>query len=147
MTPHAGELGRLLHGKRDDMLADPIRHARDAASRFKQTVILKTGYSVAATTGEPTRLSPRAAPELATAGTGDVLAGLVGGLLAQGLSPHAAATVALYVGSRAGQAARARRGVYGVMARDVIDEIPRVMRGLIEPVWSSEEWDVSREEL
>jgi ADP-dependent NAD(P)H-hydrate dehydratase / NAD(P)H-hydrate epimerase len=139
LTPHAGELGRLMHERREELLADPIRHASEAANRFKQTVIFKTGYSVAATAEEPTRLSPRAAPELATAGTGDVLAGLIGGLLAQGLSPHPAATVALYVGSRAGQAARARRGVYGVLAHDVIDAIPGVMRDLVEPVWSSDE--------
>jgi NAD(P)H-hydrate epimerase len=86
-------------------------------------------------------------PELATAGTGDVLAGLVGGLLAQGLTPPQAARAALLIGARAGLAARERRGVHGVMASDVIDQIPAVMRSLSEPVWKSDESLVWREEL
>ncbi len=92
LTPHAGELGRLVQSTRDDMLSDPIRHAIMAARLFNQTVVFKTGYSIAATVGGEAYIAPRATPELATAGTGDVLAGLIGGLLAQGLTPDAAAS-------------------------------------------------------
>ena len=147
LTPHAGELGRMLRRSRDDMLGDPIGNAQRAAGQFNQTVIFKTGYSVVATLHGRAFFAPRAAPELATAGTGDVLAGLIGGLLAQGLTPDDASRVAVYVGSLAGNAARSRRGVHGVLARDVIESIPIVMRLLAEPRWTSEELEEKRGEL
>jgi len=133
LTPHAGELGRLLSRSATDILSDPISHAKDAVDRFQQTVVLKSGYSVVASIDGSVSIAPRAVPELATAGTGDVLAGLIGGLMAQGLEPADAARAAVFVGAQAGLAARQRRGVHGVLARDVIDCIPAVMRRLTEP--------------
>lgn len=139
MTPHAGELARLLGVAPATVLDDPIRHARLASARFKQTVIVKSGYSLVASVDGNIGVAPRAAPELATAGTGDVLAGLIGGLLAQGLNPVEAARAGLYIGSGAGYLARERRGVHGVLARDVINAIPAVMRRLADPSWSGDE--------
>jgi NAD(P)H-hydrate epimerase len=147
LTPHAGELARLTGVPARELLADPLTSARDAAARFGQTVVFKTGFAIAASPGGETAVAPRSAPELATAGTGDVLAGLIGGLLAQGLDPFSAAQMALYIGSQAGRRARTSRGLYGVLARDVIDEIAGVMRRLTEPVLKSVELRQTRGEM
>ena len=80
-------------------------------------------------------MAPRAPREMATAGTGDVLSGLIGGLLAQGVEPVKAAAVALYIGSRAGALAAARIGPYSVLARDVIDATPAALEELLSPWW------------
>jgi NAD(P)H-hydrate epimerase len=139
MTPHAGELGRLLGEPPDVLLDETIQGAVRAARMFDQTVVFKTGYTVIAAPDGTVRVSPRSAPELATAGTGDVLAGLVGGFLAQGMSALDAAATALFAGAHAGKAARAELGTQGVMATDVIDRLPSVLRRLSEPNWSGEE--------
>lgn len=146
LTPHAGELGRLLGCQMTEILEDPIRHARLAASRFHQTIILKSGFSVAVTVDGDVWVAPRSTPELATAGTGDMLAGLVGGLLAQGMAPADAARSALFIGATSGLSARRRQGMYGVLARDVIKGIPSVMRALSEPRWRSDDSGLLREE-
>jgi NAD(P)H-hydrate epimerase len=128
MTPHVGELARLLRMPHDSVLEDPLRAANRAATIFKQVVVLKHGYSLIAAPDEATLVSPRSTPELATAGTGDVLAGLIGGMLAQGLNPRDAATVGLYIGAQAGLLARSELGETGVVARDVINRIPAMLR-------------------
>ncbi|HEX5163989.1 MAG TPA: NAD(P)H-hydrate dehydratase, partial [Thermomicrobiales bacterium] len=139
MTPHAGELGRLLAEPTDDLLADTIGSARRAARVFDQTLVFKSGYSVVATPEGAAWVSPRSAPELATAGTGDVLAGLIGGILAQGMSPVDAAATALFAGAHAGRMARADLGTQAVMATDVIDRIAPALRRLSEPNWRGDE--------
>jgi NAD(P)H-hydrate epimerase len=138
MTPHAGELGRLLGERADSLLDETIESAGRAAKAFEQTVVFKTGYSVVASSDGAIRVSPRSAPELATAGTGDVLAGLIGGFLAQGMTQLDAASVALFAGAHAGKAARMMLGTQAVMATDVIDYLPSVLRRLSEPNWTGE---------
>lgn len=118
LTPHVGEMSRLLGCGTDEILSDPIAAARAAAVRWKQTVVLKYGYSVA-TDGDRALVSPDAPVSLATAGSGDVLAGAIGGLLAQGLAPLDAAAFALYVGGKAALRAEDRVGVLGLIARDL----------------------------
>ncbi|MEI2617330.1 MAG: NAD(P)H-hydrate dehydratase [Thermomicrobiales bacterium] len=135
LTPHPGELARLMHTDPVSILGDPVHWARETAAHFGQVVVLKSGYSPVARPNGDVWLAQRATPELATAGTGDVLAGLIGGLLAQGLSPWDAARVAVYSGAEAGRRAARHHGTMGTVARDVIDEIGGVLRDLAEPVW------------
>ncbi|RIK42851.1 MAG: bifunctional ADP-dependent NAD(P)H-hydrate dehydratase/NAD(P)H-hydrate epimerase [Chloroflexi bacterium] len=137
LTPHAGEFARLLKTSVADVRGASLLHARDAATSWNQVVVLKSGYSLVAAPGEPVWVAPRAMPELATAGTGDVFSGVLGGLLAQGLAQFDAARVGMFIGAMAGRAARARRGVGGVIARDVIDGLPEVARDLVEPAWDA----------
>jgi ADP-dependent NAD(P)H-hydrate dehydratase / NAD(P)H-hydrate epimerase len=85
LTPHAGELARLLDVPRGDVEAAPLRHARDAADRYDATVLLKGARTLVAEPGGRVRVNPTGTPWLATAGSGDVLAGLCGALLAAGL--------------------------------------------------------------
>lgn len=135
LTPHAGELARLMETTVDVVLSDPLQVARQAAGKFEQIIVLKTGYTAIASPDGSVWLAPRATPELATAGTGDVLAGLIGGLLAQGLAPGDAARLGVYAGAMSGRAARARSGMLGVIAGDVIDLIPDALTTLGEPAW------------
>jgi hydroxyethylthiazole kinase-like uncharacterized protein yjeF len=108
LTPHAGELAAMLDVPRADVEADPLSHARTAADRFAATVLLKGPHSVVATPGLPVRATLTGVPWLATAGAGDVLAGLVGSLLAAGLAPHDAASAGAWLHGAA--ATRASRG-------------------------------------
>jgi NAD(P)H-hydrate epimerase len=131
LTPHPGEMARLSGGDVSDVLADPLHFARAAAMRWRQTVVLKSGYATVAAPDGRVWVAPRATPELATAGTGDVLAGAVGGMLAQGLSAADAACAAVFIGAMAGRQALARRGVRSVVARDAIEGISSALDELL----------------
>jgi ADP-dependent NAD(P)H-hydrate dehydratase / NAD(P)H-hydrate epimerase len=123
LTPHAGELGRLLGVDSSEVEAHRLAHARDAAARTRAIVVLKGDDTlVAAPTGR-VAISPGGAPALATAGTGDVLSGVTGAMLAKGLAPAHAACAAVLAHVRAGRAAAEPHGPDGVIASDVIDHL------------------------
>jgi NAD(P)H-hydrate epimerase len=131
LTPHAGEMARLLGGSIEDVLADPWNVALGAAREWGQVVVLKHGYSFVACPDGRLFISPRATPELATPGTGDVLSGLIGAFLAQGLAPEDAAAVALYVGALGGRSARMQFGEHSVIARDLIEAVARTVAEIV----------------
>ncbi|MDI7275953.1 MAG: NAD(P)H-hydrate dehydratase, partial [Anaerolineae bacterium] len=106
LTPHPGELARLLDTTVEAIQADRLAAAREAAARWSQTVVLKGAYTVVAAPEGRATLLPFANPALASAGTGDVLAGAIAGFLAQGLAPESAAVVGAYVHGVAGELAR-----------------------------------------
>jgi NAD(P)H-hydrate epimerase len=129
LTPHAGELGRLLDVESSEIGRRRLHHARDAAARAKAFVVLKGDDTlVAAPTGR-VAVSRGNAPGLATAGTGDVLSGVIGAMLAKGLPPSSAATAGVYAHLRAGQLAAAPYGPDGVIASDVIRALPAGLSG------------------
>ncbi|MDX6281449.1 MAG: ADP-dependent NAD(P)H-hydrate dehydratase / NAD(P)H-hydrate epimerase [Kribbellaceae bacterium] len=97
ITPHAGELARLLGVERHQVEAERLKHARQAAERFDVTVLLKGSTTVIAAPDGQVRVNTNAGAWLATAGAGDVLAGLTGALLAGGLTPLDAAAVGAYL--------------------------------------------------
>ncbi len=99
ITPHAGELARLLDADRADVEARRLEHARAAARELGVTVLLKGSTTVicSPSAGEPALVNATGTPWLATAGTGDVLSGLAGALLAQGLDPAEAAMAAAFL--------------------------------------------------
>jgi hydroxyethylthiazole kinase-like uncharacterized protein yjeF len=108
ITPHAGELSRLLGTDPADVEAHRLEHARRAAEQLGVTVLLKGSTTVVARPGHPTALvNPTGTPWLATAGTGDVLSGLAGSLLAQGLESAWAAAAAAYLHGLAARLAAA----------------------------------------
>jgi hydroxyethylthiazole kinase-like uncharacterized protein yjeF len=108
ITPHAGELSRLVGTDPADVEAHRLEHARGAAEQLGVTVLLKGSTTVVARPGHPTALvNPTGTPWLATAGTGDVLSGLAGSLLAQGLDPAWAAAAAAYLHGLAARLAAA----------------------------------------
>ena len=122
LTPHPGELGRLLDRPVDAITADPLASVAEAAATWGQTVVLKYGYS-AASDGERTIVAADAPVSLATAGSGDVLAGMIGAFAAQGLAPLDAAGLALYVGPRAARRLEGTLGTLGLLASDLPDAI------------------------
>jgi NAD(P)H-hydrate epimerase len=139
LTPHAGEFGRLRAGSgRDpsedgDLVADDaarVAAARDAATTWGQVVVLKGARTVIAAPDGSVAIAPFENPALATGGTGDVLAGAIGALLAQGLEPFTAARLGVYLHGAAGEAARERLGDAGVLASDLPDGLAIVRRRL-----------------
>jgi NAD(P)H-hydrate epimerase len=128
LTPHAGELGRLLDRSSEEIAAKRLAAAREAAAAAGAIVVLK-GDDTIVTDGERVAVNALAAPALATAGTGDVLSGVTAAMLARGLEPFAAACAAVFAHARAGRDAARRIGlVESVIATDVIDSIPAGMR-------------------
>ncbi len=127
LTPHAGELGRLLELDSAEIDRGRLAHARSAAARAQAIVVLKGDDTLVAAPSGRVAVSPGGAPGLATAGTGDVLAGLTGALLARGLSHAHAACAAVYAHVRAGRLAAAPHGPDGVIASDVIAALPAAL--------------------
>ena len=128
LTPHAGELGRLLDRESSEVEAHRLSAASEAAERSGCVVLLKGDDTIVAAPGGPVVVSPGATPALATAGTGDVLAGIIGALLSKGLDPLEGAAAGTLAHARAGFAAAGRHGADHVIAGDVIDCIPAGMR-------------------
>lgn len=125
LTPHAGELGRLLGGlPREPIEAARLQYARWAADELGATVLLKGSTTVVAEEGRPARVVT-GSPWLATAGTGDVLSGIGGALLAQGLSGQDAGACAAYLHGRA-----ARLAGGPLIASDVLAALPEAARSL-----------------
>jgi NAD(P)H-hydrate epimerase len=128
LTPHAGELGRLLGRDSGEVDAHRLACAREAARAAGAVVVLK-GDDTIVSDGERVAVNALSAPALATAGSGDVLSGIVAALLARGLEPFAAACAAVVAHARAGRDAAARIGAAeSVIASDVIDSIPVGLR-------------------
>lgn len=129
LTPHEAELGRLLERDAAEVAAHRVAAAREAADRSGAVVLLKGDDTIVAAPGGPLAISPGATPALATAGTGDVLSGVIGTLLAKGLDPFEAAALGALAHARAGrEAARRIGGADFVMAGDVIDALPAGLR-------------------
>jgi NAD(P)H-hydrate epimerase len=124
LTPHAGELGRLLEVDSSDVEAQRLRHAREAAHRSRAFVVLKGDDTIVSSPNGRVAISRGGAPALATAGTGDVLSGITGAMLAKRLPPAHAACAAVLAHLRAGRLAAAPHGPDGVIASDVIRQLP-----------------------
>ena len=133
LTPHAGELARLLETDSGDVAAHRLARAREAAERSGAVVLLKGDDTIVAAPGGPLAISAGGTPALATAGTGDVLSGMIGALLAKGLGPLEAAALGALAHVRAGLAAAARHGADHVVAGDVIDALPAGFAGGAPP--------------
>jgi NAD(P)H-hydrate epimerase len=127
LTPHAGELGRLLEVESAAVERRRLHHARAAAARAQAVVVLKGDDTIVAEPSGRVAISPGGAPALATAGTGDVLSGVTGALAAKGLPPLDAACAAVFAHLRAGRLAAAPHGPDGVIASDVIAALPAAL--------------------
>jgi NAD(P)H-hydrate epimerase len=128
ITPHPGELGRLLARSSKEIQADRLGAVTEARDRFGCTVLLKGRRTLIAAPRSPVLINPTGGPELASGGSGDVLTGIIGTLLATGLEGREAAAAAAYVHGIAGSIARAKAGVpSGVVATDVLEAIPEAM--------------------
>ncbi|MEU1386500.1 MULTISPECIES: NAD(P)H-hydrate dehydratase [unclassified Nonomuraea] len=127
ITPHAGELSRLIGVSRDDIEAARLEHARRAAAELGVTVLLKGSTTVVAEEARPVRVNETGTSWLATGGTGDVLSGVAGALLAQGLCCYDAGSVGAYVHGLAGRLAA--RGA-PLTAAGVAAAVPEAIRSV-----------------
>lgn len=133
LTPHAGELARLLECDSEEIERERLAHVRDAALRAQAVVVLKGDDTLVAAPGGLVAVSRGASPALATAGTGDVLSGVIAALLAAGLDDFSAACAGVWLHAMAGRLAAHRLGAAeGVIASDVIAALPaaRVPEGV-----------------
>ncbi len=125
LTPHAGELARLLDVPSAEVAAHRLDFARRAAAEAEAIVVLKGDDSLVAAPDGRTAVSRGGAPALATAGTGDVLSGVIGAYLSKGMDPFHAACAGVFVHAQAGRLAAEKIATEGVIASDVIGLLPR----------------------
>jgi len=131
LTPHPGEMARLLGISTADVQSDRIGAAQKLVELTGATVVLKGAGTVIADPLGNIYINMTGNPGLATAGTGDVLAGMIGGLLAQGYGTIEAAMAAVYIHGLAGDEVKRKHGELGMMATDLVDEIPRLINSFI----------------
>jgi NAD(P)H-hydrate epimerase len=132
LTPHPGEASRLLQCEVAEIAADRLLAARELAARYRAVVVLKGARTVVTAPGSGAFIDPTANPALATGGTGDVLAGAIGALLAQGCPPLEAAVAGVYLHGVSGGLASRELGDAGVLAQEVAEALPRARRAVLE---------------
>jgi NAD(P)H-hydrate epimerase len=130
LTPHPGEMGRLLEVTTAEVQGDRLRVARQLATRDQVVVVLKGARTVVVAPDGRASIVPTGNPGMASGGTGDVLAGVVGGLVAQGLAPFDAACLGAFAHGLAGDRVAVRQGEVGLLARDLLDELPAALATL-----------------
>lgn len=130
LTPHPGEMATLTDQPTAQVQADRIGIASQSAADWRQTVLLKGAHTVIAAPDGRRCVLPFANPALAAGGTGDVLTGIIGGLLSQGLAPYDAARLGGFLHGTAAEQVRTEFGNAGVVASDLLDRIPAIMAGL-----------------
>ena len=128
VTPHPGELSRLLGVSTDEVLRKRIPLLQDAAGRLNVILVLKMAHTIVASPARDAAIVPTGNPGMATGGTGDVLTGLIAGLLAQGISAGLAARAGAYVHGLAGDLAAARLGQEAMLAGDLLAEAPAAIQ-------------------
>jgi hydroxyethylthiazole kinase-like uncharacterized protein yjeF len=128
ITPHPGEFATLMGQRVEDIQQDRPSVALAAARFTRATVVLKGAGTVIAQTDKPVAINLTGNPGMATGGAGDVLAGMLVALLAQGLAPYDAARAAVYLHGQAGDFMAWRKSQIGLIAGDIIEEIPYVFR-------------------
>ncbi len=129
LTPHPGEMARLVDSTVAAIQADRVAACRDLAARLDCSVVLKGVPTVVSGPDGDVFINRTGNPGLATGGTGDVLTGLIGALLAQGMPPLKAGALGAYFHGRAGDRAAARRGQVGMIAGDLLEDLPAVLLG------------------
>lgn len=128
LTPHPGEMSRLTGLTVEKIQSDRVNIAREFAKKWGTMVVLKGANTVVVSSAGEVLVSPFANPVLATAGTGDVLAGVIAGLLAQGLKIFDAAVVGVYLHSRAGELLKDKIGNAGGLASDLLPFLPLTIK-------------------
>jgi NAD(P)H-hydrate epimerase len=138
LTPHPGEMARLTHRTVATIQADRIDTAVHYAARWGKIVVLKGAGTVVAAPDGRTSINPTGGANLATAGTGDVLSGIIGSLLAQGCSPFDAAVAGVYLHGAAGDLVQDRYGDAGTLASDLFTAIPKARLEIIRQAGAGE---------
>ncbi len=129
LTPHPGEMSRLLGTTVGELQSRRLKVACEASSDWGVTVVLKGSRTVVAQPNGETYLNVTGNPGMATAGSGDVLTGVIAGLIAQGMRPNDAAGIGVYLHGKAGDLVKESRGERGMAASDLVRALPEVIKG------------------
>lgn len=130
LTPHPGEMARMLGTSVQEVENDRMETARGFAQRYGVTLVLKGARSLVASQGGDVFINPTGNPGMASGGMGDVLTGMIGGFLAQGLPPLDAAKMGVFLHGLTGDYVARRKGERGLAAMDLVEETPRVLNAL-----------------
>lgn len=132
LTPHPGEMARLLGTDTDTVQSDRLASAREAAERYKATVVLKGARTLVVDQWGKAAINPSGNPGMASGGTGDVLTGLIGGFCARGLEPYDACRAGVYLHGYAGDMAATQVGEIALKASDLLEALPRAIYQVVE---------------
>jgi ADP-dependent NAD(P)H-hydrate dehydratase len=133
VTPHAGEMASFLKKDKEAVEEDPLAAAQACAGLLEAVVVMKGGRTYFVPPTEPALCFERGPVALGTSGSGDVLAGVIAGMAARGASRIVAAAWAVYLHGEAGRQWVKRNGRLGLLAREIADEVPALMRDLEKP--------------
>ena len=125
ITPHAGEAARLLDSTPEEINSDREMFVLELAKKFNCIAVLKGNHTVIAEPGGDIAINYTGNPGMATAGSGDVLSGMMGAFMGEGMSVMDAASAAVFTHGLAGDIAEKEMGTYGLIASDIIDTIPK----------------------
>ncbi len=131
LTPHPGEMSRLLHSSIAEIQADRFRTVTQAVNEFGQCVVLKGPYSIACEPGQPMLVNCTGNPGLASGGMGDVLCGVIGTLLAQDLPGYYAASCGIFWHGAAADYCAREIGTIGYLASEVADALPKARANIV----------------
>lgn len=131
LTPHFGEMARLAGIEIDEVKKDPLGISRDFVSRTSAVLVLKGAHSLVTLPDGRTFLNTTGNPGMATAGSGDVLTGMIAGLIAQGVNIEIAAAAGVYLHGAAGDEAALEYGIHGVVAGDISRNIGKAIKRLL----------------
>jgi NAD(P)H-hydrate epimerase len=132
LTPHPGEMAQLMEVSSDEVQARRPRFAEAAANRFRSVILLKGACSIIAEPGRPLTFNSTGNPGMATGGVGDVLTGMVAGLIGQRLLPFEAAAAAAYLHGLAGDLAASCLGEASLLAGDLVERLPQAIGRVVQ---------------
>lgn len=128
LTPHILEMARLTGKTKETIMKNPMGEAKYFTEDYAVTLVLKDARTIVAKENELVYINTSGNSGMATGGSGDVLAGMLGGLIAQGMEPYEAAKLGVYLHGKAGDAAAAAKSAYSMTATDILDGIAEVTR-------------------
>ncbi|NLM13535.1 MAG: NAD(P)H-hydrate dehydratase [Epulopiscium sp.] len=128
LTPHPGEMGRLIHKSTEEVLANPIGIVREFCHKWNVILVLKDAKTIIGDPDGQIYINTTGNPGMATAGSGDVLTGIIAGLIGQGLNPYKAAVLGAFIHGKAGDLAASELGQHGMLAGDICNYVPKAMK-------------------
>ena len=131
LTPHPGEMARLLKIPVSEIQINRIKSAVDFSAKYNVVTVLKGEKTIVADTDGKYEINQTGNPGMATGGTGDVLSGVIASFIGQGLNPYDAAVLSVYLHGRAGDIAANEKGFYSLIASDVVEKLPMAIKELL----------------
>jgi len=132
VTPHPGEMARLTGRSIEDIQSGRMTAAQDFASEYGVITVLKGAKTIVALPDGHVYINPTGNPGMASGGAGDVLTGIIAGLIGQGVEPENAAIAGVYIHGLAGDRAAEKKGMHGIIAGDIVEELPYIIKELVK---------------